>query len=450
MKKILSLFAITAFLITSCSSDDNTPIRPEIKDQVEVSKESPIVGEYSFNHAGNPIPFHFEKTTITMKMSGMAGSGQDDDIYNVITTYKNEAGILKTVAKKKETSEYKAFFFREIKDDKSEFMFNMDLTAKTEIEAIKAAYPTKDVVVDHKKGEFGWLKLTKGTVVEKIELPVNGKYVFAQGTHVYYYNFTNEVVNFNGAYDMTVLAHNKNTNKILLVGKDDSVKNSYYVIQLKNITEDKVDVARLTFSETTAKADAEKEYASQTEIKASFTTYTKDKGTENTSIFNVLKGTYTTEPMAGGLGYYKFTIGQNNDAFLMLGNFEDDPKAPMTEGGKLTLKKVFTDEAKGQIIYEITKAEGYYSKREGNFLTIYAKDISKNGDKVTLAIATKQSKDKDGNMVDSNSILANKGDIIGLTLEDAKTIKAPENSKVFVPATGMMKYAHLWMQTTRE
>lgn len=449
MKKILSLFAITAFLMTSCSSDDNTPIRPEIKDQVEVSKESPIIGEYSFNHAGNPIPFHFEKTTITMKMSGMAGSGQDDDVYNVITTYKNETGVFKTVAKNKETSEFKAFFFREINNDKSEFMFNMDLTAKTEIEAIKAAYPTKDVVVDHKKGEFGWLKLTRGAVAEKIELPVNGKYVFTQGTHVYYYNFTNEVVNFNGAYDMTVLAHNKNTNKILLQGKSEEVKNKYYVIQLKNIKDDNVDIARLTFSETTAKADAEKEYASQTEIKANFTTYTKDKGTES-SAFKNLKGTYgSTIILAPAtklpLAQYVFKLVDNDEAFL----FRADMGKGFGESASFTLKKAATDEAKGQIIYEVTGSTGYYSGRTGQFLTVYVKDIAKDGSKATFAIATRQSINTETKQLeDTNSVAKSKGDVIGKTIEEAKTIKAPEAEKVW--KEDMMNYAHLWMQTTRE
>ncbi|WP_121964970.1 hypothetical protein [Myroides sp. N17-2] len=445
MKKILSLFAITAFLMTSCSSDDNTPIRPEIKDQVEVSKESPIIGEYSFNHAGNPIPFHFEKTTITMKMSGMAGSGQDDDVYNVITTYKNETGVFKTVAKNKETSEYKAFFFREINNDKSEFMFNMDLTAKTEIEAIKAAYPAKDIIVEHDKGQFGWLPLKKGAIVEPIKLPINGLYVFEDQGHKYTYTFSDVVVNFNSgfsAYDMTVLAHNKNTNKILLEGKDESVKGRFYVMQLKNINGKLVEIARTTYL-AEEKARAEAEFALSTPLKdnkgekeASYNRY--QKGTE--AIFGVLEGTYSTESINNGLGYYKFKIGQGSDAFLLLGQFGEAGE-PMTEGAKLTLKKVYTKEADGQIIYEILKAEGYYSGRAGQFLTVYVKDIANDGSKATFAIAT-----KDG----SNSISGSKGDVIGKTKEEAIAIKAPESNKVFVPATGMMKYAHLWMQTTRE
>ncbi|MGL4583827.1 MAG: hypothetical protein ACRCVU_12700 [Flavobacterium sp.] len=448
MKKILSLFAITAFLMTSCSSDDNTPIRPEIKDQTEVGKESPIVGEYSFNHAGNPIPFHFEKNKITMKMTGMAGSGQDDDVFDVITTYKDKAGVLKTVAKSKETNEYKAFFFRDIKDDKSKFMFNMDLTAKTEIEAIKAAYPAKDIVVDHAKGQFGWLEMIKGAIVEPIQLPVNGKYVFAQGTHVYYYNFTNEVVNFNGAYDMTVLAHNKNTNKILLQGKNEEVKNKYYVIQLKNIKDDNVDIARLTFSETTAKADAEKEYASQTEIKANFTTYTKDKGTD--SAFANLKGTYGSTIIVDPatklpLAQYVFKLVDNDEAFL----FRADMGKGFGESASFTLKKVDTDEAKGQIIYEVTGSTGYYSGRTGQYLTVYVKDIAKDGSKATFSIATRQLINTETKQLeDTNSVAKSKGDVIGKTIEEAKAIKAPEAEKVW--KEDMMKYAHLWMQTTRE
>ncbi|MGL5275203.1 hypothetical protein [Myroides sp.] len=454
IKKVLSLFAISAFLLTSCSSDDNSPIRPEQKDQSEVSKESPVVGEYSFNHAGNPIPFVFEKNVITMKMSGMAGSGQGDDVYNVITTYKNSEGVLKTVAKNKETNEYKAFFFRDIKDDKSEFMFNMDLTAKSEIEAIKSAYPAKDIIVEHNKGQFGWLKLTKGAIVEPIALPINGLYIFEDQGHKYTYNFSNEVVRFDSgfsAYDMTVIAHNKNTNKILLEGKDDSVKGRYYVIQLQNINGKLVEIGRTTYL-ATEKEKAEKEFASSAKLKdnkgeneAGFNRYQK----ETNAIFGVLDGTYTTEPIANGLGYYKFVMGQSDDAFLMLGNF-GKPGEPMKEGGKLTLKKVFTYEKEGQIIYEIKSSEGYYKERTGQFLTIYVKDIAKDGSKATFAIATKQSKNEKGNLVDSNSISTSKGDVIAKTLEEAKTIKAPEASKVFVPSTGMMTYAHLWMQTTRE
>lgn len=439
IKKVLSLFAISAFLLTSCSSDDNSPIRPEQKDQTEVSKESPVVGEYSYNHAGNPIPFVFEKNAITMKMSGMAGSGQEDDIFTVLTTYKNSEGVLKTVAKNKETSEYKAFFFRDIKDDKSEFMFNMDLTAKSEIEAIKSVYPAKDIVVDHNKGQFGWLKMTKGAIVEPIALPVNGKYVFSQSGHTYYYNFTNEVVNFNGAYDMTVLAHNKNTNKILLQGKDESVKNNYYVIQLKNIVDDKVAIARLTFSTATAKADAEKEFASQEDIKANFTTYTKDNGTTNSAFAN-LKGTYGStvilDPVTKlPLAQYVFKLVDNEETFLF--------KAEMGQGfgdqASFKLKTVATDEKAGQIIYEVTGSTGYYSGRTGQFLTVYVKDIAKDGSKATFAIAT-----KDG----GNSVAGSKGDIVGKTIEEAKAIKAPESDKVW--KLDMMKYAHLWISTTRE
>ena len=455
IKKVLSLFAITAFLLTSCSSDDNEIIRPEVKDQVEVSKESPVIGEYSFNHAGNPIPFEFQKKTITMKMSGMAGSGQDDDIFDVITTYKNKEGVLKTVAKNKQ-NEYKAFFFRDIKDDNSEFMFNMDLTAKNENEAIKAAYPAKDIVVDHAAGQFGWLPLTKGTVVEPIALPVNGKYVFSattpQGTFTYYYNFSNDVVNFNGDYDMTVISHNKNTNKILLQGKDEKVKDFYYVIQLKNIKDDNVDIARATYKADkdglTPKQQAEKEFASQEEIKANFTTYTKDKGTNNTAFAN-LKGSYVTEKMGPTkIGYYTFRMGEDKEAFLFVADMTGSGE--FKESASFNLERVFADEKSGQLIYKIISAKGYYEGREGQYLTFYIKEIAADGSKATFAIATKQVKDDKGNILDSNSILKSKGDVIGKNLEEAKLIKAPEANKVFIPKDGMSKYAHLWIPTTRE
>lgn len=456
IKKVLSLFAITAFLLTSCSSDDNEIIRPEQKDQVEVSKESPVLGDYSFNHAGNPIPFHFEKTTITMKMSGMAGSGQDDEIFNVITTYKNAEGVLKTVAKNKDNNEYKAFFFRDIKDDKSTFLLNTDLSTSSEIEAIKAAYPAKDIVVDHGAGQFGWLPMTKGAIVEPILLPINGKYSFSattpQGTFSYYYDFSNDVINFSGDYNMTVLAHNKNTNKILLVGKDEKVKDFYYVIQLKNIVDNKVDVARLTYKATseglTPKQQAEKEFASQEEIKANFTTYTKDEGTNNTAFAN-LKGSYVTEKMGPTkIGYYTFRMGEDKDAFLFVADMAGSGE--FKESASFNLERVFADEKSGQLIYKVISAKGYYEGREGQYLTFYVKDITADGSKATFAIATKQVKDDKGNLLDSNSILKSKGDVVGKTLEEAKSIKAPEANKVFVPKEGMMKYAHLWIPTTRE
>ncbi|MDM1528280.1 hypothetical protein [Myroides odoratimimus] len=445
IKKVLSLFAITAFLLTSCSSDDNEIIRPEQKDQVEVSKESPVLGDYSFNHAGNPIPFHFEKTTITMKMSGMAGSGQDDEIFNVITTYKNAEGVLKTVAKNKDNNEYKAFFFRDIKDDKSTFLLNTDLSASSEIEAIKAAYPAKDIIVDHGAGQFGWLPMTQGAIVEKIKLPISGLYIFEDQGHKYTYTFSDEVVNFDSgfsAYDMTVLAHNKNTNKILLEGKDESVKGRFYVMQLQNIKGKLVEIGRTTYL-STEKEKAKKEFASSAKLKdnkgekeVTFNRYQKDTN----AIFGVLDGTYTTETINNGFGYYKFTVGQGDDAFIMIGNFSEDPNAEMKEGGRATLKKVFTNEKEGQIIYEITKGEGYYARRVGYFLTIYVKDIAEDGSKATYAIAT-----KDG----GNTILG-QGEPIAKTKEEAIKIKAPSADKIFDPKEGMMKYAHLWIPTTRE
>ena len=100
LTKLFSAFAICAFLLTSCSNDDsNEPIRVDQKDQQEIGKELPFKGEFIYAHSGMPIPFTFEKNSITMNMSQMAGSGQDDDKYNILTVYKNKEGVLKVVNK---------------------------------------------------------------------------------------------------------------------------------------------------------------------------------------------------------------------------------------------------------------------------------------------------------------------------------------------------------------
>ncbi|QQU02991.1 hypothetical protein [Myroides odoratus] len=438
--KFLSALAILAFIsfgTTSCSSDDNVirPEKPDENGQTEVGTELHFEGTYAYGHAGNPIPFDFKKKSISMQMSLMAGSGQEDDLYNIIKIYKNADGVLKVVSKHETASEYKAFFLRNIKEGES-LDINIDYSFTSEIEAIKAVYPASgNSTPDHANNKFGWLKLTKmnGEPSEKINLPVQGKYVFSAQGHTYFYNFSNTIVNFNGDYDMTVLKHNTNTNKILLEGKGEKA-GTYYVTQLKNITANTVDVARLTFGEADAKTKAEAEFALATDLtEGRFNTYTKE---DSEASFEGLKGTYVSATIGNNLGYYQFTMGENNEAFLFMGDFAGS--GTFDEGGKLELKKVFADKAKGQIIFEITNSEGYYAERNGQFLTLYVKDYA-DGTKATFAIATK------GGVT---SISTSKGNVIGTTLEEAKALAAPDAMKAW--DGGMMAYAHVWIPTTKK
>ncbi len=438
LTKLFSAVAICAFILTGCSNDDNNdPIRVDQKDQEEIGKELTFTGEYAYAHSGMPIPFTFEKNSITMNMSQMAGSGQEDDKYNIITVYKNKEGVIKAVAKHEKESQYKAFFFKNVKVESMDI--NIDYTFKSEIEAIKTNYPSAGGgQVDHQNNQFGWLSLQqKGNKPAEVNLPINGKYIFSQSGHTYYYDFTNDVVNFNGSYDMKVLAHNTSTNKILLQGIDGKEKDYYYVIQLKNIKDNNVDIARATFNEGDVKALAEKEFAAIEDLKNNFTTYGKE---DAQGTFGVLKGTYgsaiikndqTGKPQA----QYVFKIGEGNEAFL----FKADMGSGFNESASFKLKKVFDDEKTGQIIYEITGSTGYYAGRDGQFLTVYVKDISPKGDKATFAIATKGGK---------NSVSASQGDVIGKTIDEAKAITPPTNDQVW--DNNMMKYAHLWISTTRE
>ncbi|MDR2222027.1 MAG: hypothetical protein LBE34_04715 [Flavobacteriaceae bacterium] len=435
LTKLFAAIAILGLLTASCSSDDNSPIPVNpVSEQKEIGKEMPFVGDYQYSHSGMPIPISLEKKVITMKMSQMAGSGQEDDIYSVLTVYQNKEGVYKAVAKNKDAKEYKAFFFRN-KQDKS-IEINLDYTFTTEIEAINTTYPKdSNTAPDHGAMKFGWLKFTilDDTKVE-IKLLVNGKYSFSSQGHTYYYNFTNEVVNFNGAYDMKVLSHNTKTNKILLKGISGDEANNYYVIQLKNITDTKVDIARMTYKTTDAKALAEKDFASQVEVEAKFTTYEKETNNNNQA-FSTLKGTYETIKMNGGIAQYRFKIGNNDEAFLFMAADGDK----MTESATLKLERVFANEATGQLIYKIASSTGYYGGRDGQFITLYVKDIAADGSKATFAIAT-----KDG----SGSIAASKGDVIGKTLDEAKKIVAPAADKLW--GENMMIYAHVWIKTTRQ
>lgn len=334
--KFFSALAIFALLTTSCSSDDDVIRNPPTEQggQKEVGTELSFEGTYAYAHAGNPIPFEFKKKSITMQMSLMAGSGQEDDTYNIIKIYENADGVLKVVSKHQTASEYKAFFLRNIKEGES-LDINIDYSFPSELEAKEAAYPASgNSTPDHANNKFGWLKLTKmnGEPSEKINLPVQGKYVFSQSGHTYFYTFSNETVNFNGSYDMKVLKHNTNTNKILLEGLAEKA-GTFYVIQLKNITANTVDVARLTFGEADAKTKAEAKFASLEEVGARFTTYTKEGG-EEPAFSLPLQGKYTFSAQ-GFTYFYNFTntvVNFNGDYDMKALDFNTTTNKILLEG----------------------------------------------------------------------------------------------------------------------
>lgn len=330
IKKVLSLFAITAFLLTSCSSDDNEIIRPEQKDQVEVGTSLPITGYYVFPHTPTmPLPFKFESDKITIFFAD--NDQATNEVYNVVKVYKNTANVIKAVTTPKDGKGYKTFFFRE--QTENGVQIHMDYTFDTESEAVNTAYPTdkktttRNVTIKadnpHGSMKFGWLQLNKEQ--EKVQ----------------------NMDKLKGVYGSEVILDNDNKPK----------------------------------------------------------------------------------------AQYVFKLNDKDEAFLFRANMGNG----FGDSASFTLKKVATDETKGQIIYEVTGSTGYYSGRTGQFLTVYVKDITTDGSKATFAIAT-----KDG----GNSVAGSKGDIVGKTIEEAKEIKAPEADKVW--EKDMMKYAHLWIPTTRE
>lgn len=321
LTKLFTAFAVMAFLITGCSSDDNNEIlRPDNKDQVEVPSGLPITGKYIFPHTeAMPLPFTFTKDKIVITYKDDKSS--QDEVYDVHKVYKNSTNIIKAVTSKKDVEGFKVFFFRNETEEGVEI--NMDYDFDKEEDAIKSAYPldqTKariNVRIDNPHGnmKFGWLKLRKSK----------------EGFNL------------------------------------DKLKGDYGSVKVGQ----------------------------------------------------------------GGIAQYVFRLGNEDEAFIFM--VEDEASA------SFKLKKVAEDDTIGQLIYEVTGSTGYYAGRTGQFLTIYAKDISETGDKATLAIAT-----KDG----SGSVAGSKGDIVGKTIEEAKTIKAPEADKVW--KEDMMTYAHVWIPTIRK
>ncbi|MHC5200757.1 hypothetical protein [Myroides sp. LJL119] len=433
LKTLASLMLVVLFQV-ACSSDDNSVIRVDQDDQIELGEKLDFQGTYDFFHAGNGIPFDFAPTTITVNMSDMAGSGQDNQVYEIIGVYQNTTNkVKKIVTKQKDENLYKAFFISE--QTSESFNFNMDSTYNFDnlAQAIQTKYPEpgSSIAVDHAKEIFGWIMLSKHDGPSQITLPVNGKYEFSAQGHTYFYNFTNTSVNFNDSYSMEVLAYNTNTNKILLKGIDAQVANSYYVIQLQNITDQSVDIARKTFTEAQAKEQAESEFASKETIDAKFTTYDQKKQGETEQ----LTGLYVSQ-VVNGIAQYQFDFTSNNQAFIFAADMKGE--GALSPAAVLSLELVEQDKATGQIIYLITKATGYYQGRENQYLTIYVKNIADDFSTADIAIATKDA---------STSISASKGDVIGTTLEQAKAIKAPQANLVW--ETDMNAYAHRWISAEK-
>lgn len=276
IKTITSLLLVVLFQV-ACSTQDDQIIRGDQNNQVELDPILEFLGTYNFYHAGNSIPFDFTENSIVINMADMTGSGQENEHYEILAVYQNISNKVKKVVTKQQSKNiYKAFFLSD--QDLESFNFNMDATYNFEnlAQAIQTNYPqpNTNITIDHNKGIYGWIKLTKQEQKpEEITLPVNGKYEFSAQGFTYFYHFTNTKVNFNDSYSMQILAHNTSTNKILLKGIDPGVENSYYVIQLENITKESVQIARKTYNQEQAKAQAEAEFASKEILEANFSTY---------------------------------------------------------------------------------------------------------------------------------------------------------------------------------
>lgn len=442
--KTLRLFlfiGLLGIMGTSCSNDDNTTIpvdpNPDEQTQKKIGTKFLIDGDFEFAHAGAGIDFTFNEITFEMDDSGLGGA---KSTFNLVAMYQEvKSGVYKAILKDG-SSKAPTIYLRNIKENSMEINIDWLLNPyENGEEAEKAEYPTANATIgNHDGGQFGWLVITRKTGAPiTVNLPISGKYVFSQQGHTYYYTFSNNIVNFNGSYDMEVLGYSNTNNKILLKGADKTVEDRYYVIQLKNITENSVDILRKTYSETNAQAEAEAEFAKAEDADGGFNTYIKESN--NDEAFANLQGTYGSAIINDADGnpqaQYVFKIGNNDEAFL----FRADMGGGFSDSASFILNRVFTDESKGQLIYEVTGSTGYYSGREGQFLTIYVRNISASGDKATFAIAT-----KDG----STSVAASKGDVIGKTLEEAKAIAAPADNLVW--DLNMMNYAHRWIETTKE
>lgn len=311
--KLMALIGIFGFLITSCSNDDNNTINVPDNDQPveqkKVGTDFETTGKFEFKHAGANIPFEFTKTSLIVKTTDL---GKPDSESKLITLYIDKQNVNKAVLKQ-ENGKFQALFLRNIKQNSMEV--NIDHIFDTEKQAIEASYPDPNASMgNHDTGQFGWLALTRAEdAPEPIELPVTGKYIFdgtAFGGGIYSYTFTNQKITFDAGspYEMQVLLHNKNNNKIFLEGLGDK-KGVFYVIQLKQVKENTVEIARVT---KTNKAEAQEIYQDSKEIPANFTEYTKES---DQNIQLPVQGTYSFDATSLGGGVYSYTFTNKNVTF---------------------------------------------------------------------------------------------------------------------------------------
>ncbi len=311
--KLIAFIGLFGLLTVGCANDDNSIIeKPDEQvdsNQKKVGSTFETTGVFDFKHAGANIPFEFTKTNFIVKTSALGQANSDSKL---ITLFINKENVNKAVLKQ-EDGKYLALFLRNIKENSMDI--NMDYTFDTEDAANKAAYPDpKASMGSHDGGQFGWLSLTKSEAGEvSIQLPINGKYIFdgtVMGGGIYSYIFTNENISFDAGspYEMKILKHNKDNNKILLEGLG-SKEGTFYVVQLKDITENTVKIARDT---KTNKSEAETTYESNSDVSGNFTEYTKE--TNNAFVLPV-NGRYIFDGTAMGGGIYSYTFTNEKVSF---------------------------------------------------------------------------------------------------------------------------------------
>lgn len=366
--KLLAFIGLFGLLTVGCANDDNSIIKkPDEQvdsNQKKVGSTFETTGIFDFKHAGANIPFEFTKTNFIVKTSAL---GQENSNSLLITLFVNKENVNKAVLKQ-EDGKYLALFLRNIKENSMEI--NMDHTFDTEEAANKAVYPDPSASMgSHDGGQFGWLPLTRSQSNEDpIELPVNGKYIFdgtAFGGGIYSYTFSNEMIAFDAGapYEMKILKHNKENNKILLEGLG-SKAGTFYVAQLKNIKENSVEIARDTKS---TKTEAEAIYESNQDVSGNFTEYIKEA---STSFDLPLNGKYIFDGTAMGGGIYSYTF--------------TNEKVSFDAGAPYDMKIIGYNNTTHKILLE-----GLGSK-EGTFYVIQLKEIANTS--VKIARDTKSTK----------------------------------------------------------
>lgn len=352
--KLLALIGVFGLLTVGCANDDNSIIKkPDEQvntNQKKVGSSFETTGIFDFKHAGANIPFEFTKTNFIVKTSAL---GQENSNSQLITLFVNKENINKAVLKQ-EDGKYLALFLRNIKENSMEI--NMDHTFDTEEAANKAAYPDPNASMgSHDGGQFGWLPLTRSQTNEvTIELPVEGKYIFdgtIMGGGIYKYTFSNEKITFDAGspYEMKILKHNETNNKILLEGLG-SKEGTFYVIQLKNITETTVQIARDTKNN---KVEAEAIFEGTEDVSGNFTEYTKEA---NNTFTLPVNGKYIFDGTAMGGGIYSYTF--------------TNEKVSFDAGAPYDMKITNYNSTTNKILLE-----GLGSK-EGTFYVIQLKDIT--------------------------------------------------------------------------